>query len=51
MKQKKKEMKKYAKWPTQKRPPILNMFCQNFRHWSLGEQDQLMQRALILLNL
>ena len=32
-------------------PPILNIFCEHFRDWSLGEQVKLKRRALIWLNL
>ena len=32
-------------------PPILNFFCENFRYWSLGLYNELMQRALMWLNL
>ena len=33
------------------KPPILNIFHKIIKDWSLGEKDQLMWRALILLNL
>ena len=51
MKQKKKNSKKNFKTELFNHHQKLSNFRQNFTNWSLGEQDQLIRRASIFLNL